>query len=81
MKITKRQLRRIIREEKNKLNETPGMSGGSPDIGAPGVAGDPLAPLGLALEAALREAQKLVGDLGDEIELELEGLLEKLHGL
>jgi hypothetical protein len=71
MRITKRQLRRIIREEKNKLNETPGIPR----------APDQVVPLGLALEAALREAQKLRGALGDEIELELEGLLEKLHGL
>ena len=72
MKITKRQLRRIIKEEKARLYES----------------SSPMMELGVALENALAAAQRANGsskgyqkELASEIQLELEGLLEMMWEL
>jgi len=79
MKITKRQLRRIIKEEKLKLVE------GMPDLRD---TGGPMLDLGVALEDAIAKAQIATGsskgyqkELASEIQLELEGLLEMMWEL
>jgi len=79
MKITKRQLRRIIKEEKLKLTE------GMPDLRG---TGGPMLDLGVALEDAIAKAQIATGSsqgyqkqVASEIQLELEGLLEMMWEL
>ena len=74
MKITKRQLRRIIKEEKAKLAEGPQHRA--------------MINLGSALEDAKAKAQIAVGsnkgyqkELASEIQLKLEGLLEMMRKL
>jgi hypothetical protein len=98
MKITKEQLKRIIKEEKDKLlSETPtpyeredALRLQAKDLAPMGIPEDPMEPLGLALERALEEAQKLRGSAkpgsnlattADEIQTGLDGLLEILHGI
>jgi len=80
MKITKRQLKRIIKEEKAKLSE----AGAIP----PQAKGRPMLDLGVALEDAIAKAQIAAGsskgyqkELASEIQLELEGLLEMMWEL
>ena len=74
MKITRRQLKRIIREEKVKLAEGPQHRA--------------MINLGSAIEDAIARAQIAVGsnkgyqkELASKIQLELEGLLEMMWEL
>ena len=80
MKITKRQLRRIIKEEKLKLTE------GTPKLSS--FSSGPMLDLGVALEDAIAKAQIATGSsqgyqkqVASEIQLELEGLLEMMWEL
>lgn len=80
MKITKQQLKRIIKEERRALKE----AGAVP----PQAKGRPMLDLGVALEDAVAKAQIAAGsskgyqkELASEIQLELEGLLEMMWEL
>ena len=65
MKITKRQLRRIIREESNKLNES---AGAMPLIGIGGLGGSPMSsrPATQSDRRAISEAPNLRIDVVDD---------------